>query len=146
MNTEKQVIVLDNKTSITPYINDIINIYKLNKWGDGYDQSVITEMYASVIYRLALNDGKVVGALRAFSDNVVETHILDIAIHPDYIKEGIGSLLMDTIFKEYKNTIIYTKSLNESCDFFSKIGMRDRSSQLKVYVKKPNEEHNLKLA
>ena len=146
MNTEKQVTVLDNKTSISPYINDIANIYKLNKWGDGYDQSAITEMFASVIYKLALNDGKVVGTLRAFSDNVVETHILDIAIHPDYIKKGIGSVLMGAIFKEYENTIIYTKSLNESCDFFSKIGMRDRSSQLKVYAKKPSEKHNLKLA
>lgn len=139
MNTSKQVILLDNKIPIAPYMDDLIDIYKLNKWGDGYNQSIMTKMYSSVIYRIAISNGKAIGALRAFSDNVIETHVIEVIIHPSFQKMGFGSILMNEIFKDYSSTIIYVSSLNESSDFFSKLGMKNKSSQLKSYVKKPDQ-------
>lgn len=125
--------IIGNAIDMAPYAKDISAIYVSVGWGEGYTDEQIRKMYASVIYRLAVVDGVAVGLLRAFSDDVVETHVMELAIHKDHQNKGYGSELLRALMDAYAHTAVYVVTFAENKGFFEKFGLQDKSSRLMVY-------------
>ena len=52
-------------------------------------------------------DDKIVGSVRAYTDENNKCHIGRLVVHPEYRRKGIGNELMNAIEKEFKNSSLF---------------------------------------
>ena len=115
-------------------MRDINDIYESNGWGRGYSDEKIRKMFSASIYRLAVTDGAAVGLLRAYGDNVVETHVTELAVHKNHQGKGYGSLLMKDLLDAFSHTAVYVMAFAENRGFFERFNLKDQSSKFTVYA------------
>lgn len=97
----RHVIIRDMEESDIPSVVEIENISFSTPWSSHSFMKEIHKPYA--ISRVAVTDYRVVGYICA--ERIIdEAHILNLAVHPDYRKMGIGGLLVSTILGELRNT------------------------------------------
>ena len=79
---------------------------------------------ASAVVVFAYVDGQPVGFGRAISDGVYQAAIYEMAIVPEFQKQGIGSRIMRAILERLPgcNVILYASPGKE--DFYRKLGLR----------------------
>nr|YP_010336700.1 GCN5-like N-acetyltransferase [Stylonema alsidii]UNJ15106.1 GCN5-like N-acetyltransferase [Stylonema alsidii] len=68
---------------------------------------------------------KLIGFVRAISDNAFNATIWDMVIHPEYQSQGLGTILMKTIIQELRYLEIDTITLfadAKSIKFYNKLG------------------------
>lgn len=95
------VLIREMRESDIPYIVEIENISFSTPWSS---YSFMREIYKPYsISRVAMVDDRVVGYICA--ERILdEAHILNLAVHPDSRRMGIGSLLVSTVLDELKKT------------------------------------------
>jgi GNAT superfamily N-acetyltransferase len=79
-------------------------------------------------------EGDLVGIARALSDFAIDTKILDMIIHPDYQREGIGKAMMGEIEKLARGTAIYCETEPKNFRFVLGCGYKKRKG-LTVFMK-----------
>ena len=126
--------IIRNGADLSAYLRDINDIYESNGWGRGYSDEKLRKMFSASIYRLAVADGAAVGLLRAYGDNVVETHVTELAVHKNHQGKGYGSLLMNDLLSAFPHTSVYTMAFTENKGFFERFQMKDKSSRFTVYA------------
>ena len=90
----------------------------------------------------ALHRGRLVGAGRAFGDEVDCAVICDLAVHPDFWGNGLGSTILETLMQKVRHhprIVLYAKPGKES--FYMNRGFsRMKTAMLRSFVV-PVERH-----
>lgn len=93
----RHITIRDMKESDIPYVVEIENNSFSTPWSS---HSFLKEIYKPYsISRVATLDQKIVGYI-CVEMIIDEAHILNLAVHPDYRKMGIGSYLVSTMLRE----------------------------------------------
>ena len=73
-------------------------------------------------------DGKLVGIIRAVGDGFSVIFIQDLLVHPDFQRNGIGTLLLKRMLKEYENVYqmhLITEDSEKTVSFYKSLGFTD---------------------
>ena len=73
-------------------------------------------------------DGKLVGIIRAVGDGFSVLFIQDLLVHPDFQRNGIGTLLLKKMLKEYENVYqmhLITEDSEKTISFYKSLGFTD---------------------
>jgi GNAT superfamily N-acetyltransferase len=70
--------------------------------------------------------GELVGLARALSDFAIDTKILDMAIDPDYQRQGLGKKMMRAIEKRARGTTVYCEAERKNFGFAAACGYKKR--------------------
>jgi len=68
-------------------------------------------------------DGRLVGFVRAFSDDVGTTYIAEVCVHPDWQRRGIGRALIGRLVRRFSHTAIWTEAFPNALPLFSSWGI-----------------------
>ena len=87
-------IIFDEKA---PQIDKYWNLFLTNGWNEEYNFS-IKELHKSLLnswYQVsAYKENNLIGSGRVISDGIHHALIVDLIVHPDYQRKGIGSKLL----------------------------------------------------
>lgn len=75
-------------------------------------------------------DGKLVGIIRVVGDGFSVLFIQDLLVHPDFQRNGIGTLLLKRMLKEYENVYqmhLITEDSEKAVSFYKSLGFTDNS-------------------
>ena len=73
-------------------------------------------------------DNKLVGIIRAVGDGFSVLFIQDLLVHPDFQRNGIGTLLLKRMLKEYENVYqmhLITEDSEKTVSFYKSLGFTD---------------------
>lgn len=107
-------------------------------WGKKrkYDMILVKRALKNTSFIVTVRDagGRLIGCVRAFSDDFLFTTIPDIFIRPKYQYHGLGTLLMKKIMGRYAHTKIFFGTHPGCENFYEKLGFE---KGLQSYQKKP---------
>ena len=75
-------------------------------------------------------DDKLVGIIRAVGDGFSVLFIQDLLVHPDFQRNGIGTLLLKRMLKEYENVYqmhLIMEDSEKTISFYKSLGFTDNS-------------------
>lgn len=75
-------------------------------------------------------DDKLIGIIRAVGDGYSVIFIQDLLVHPDFQRNGIGTLLLKRMLKEYENVYqmhLITEDSEKTISFYKSLGFTDNS-------------------
>ena len=75
-------------------------------------------------------DDKLIGIIRAVGDGFSVLFIQDLLVHPDFQRNGIGTLLLKRMLKEYENVYqihLITEDSEKTISFYKSLGFTDNS-------------------
>lgn len=76
-------------------------------------------------------DGTLIGYIRLLTDKAYMFYILDVMVHPDYRKQGIGEAMMEVTVEESKKNgfiKIFLTAIPGSEPFYAKFGFKEGMS------------------
>ena len=81
----------------------------------------------------AYSQNRLVGFARALSDGVCQAAIYDVAVVPEFQRQGIGAQLMDALLSRlsHGNVILYASPGKE--DFYRKLGLRKMKTAMALF-------------
>ena len=68
-------------------------------------------------------DGRLVGLVRAFSDDLTKCYVAEICVHPAWQRQGIGRALVERMVHRFSHTIIHAEAFPESVRLFESCGV-----------------------
>lgn len=117
------------KVGITFNIDNIRELYEDAKWIT-YTKDIENLMKSienSLIVITAWDNDKLVGLVRVVGDGISIIYIQDILVLNSYKRRGIGSKLIEEIFKEYTNIrqiVLLTDDREETRGFYESLGFK----------------------
>lgn len=69
------------------------------------------------------DDGRLIGFIRAFSDNLTKCYLAEICVHPDWQRIGVGSALTEGMVRRFFRTTIYTEAFPNAVPLFDACGV-----------------------
>ena len=106
--------------------DEFIDLSKAAGWGKNrkYDMSKVTQALSDTTLTVVVRDqnNRAIGCGRAFSDDLLMTFIPDIFVHPDFQRQGIGSLIVETLKSKFAHTSFYFGAQAGNETFFEKLG------------------------
>ncbi len=123
--------VIFNET--LPEINDYWNLFQTTGWNKRYqftpddlERAIKNSWHSLSIF----NNKTLIGFGRIISDGIHHAFIVDLIIHPDFQRKGIGSQLLQRLIKQCKDSNlrdIQLFSAKDKCEFYEKFGFEKRS-------------------
>jgi aralkylamine N-acetyltransferase len=84
-------------------IHQLVELYKAQGWwqaGDDSKDHLIPGLIAgSHCFLIATDERSIIGMGRAISDRISDAYIQDLMVRPDYRRQGIGKLLLQTLLE-----------------------------------------------
>lgn len=120
---------IELRTHPRPSAPQAIELFASVGWGkaEDYDPIAWDRSMAKNGYVLGAYDGeRLVGLLRALSDDINDTCITDIVVHPSYQGRGIGTQLVLETLETYAHTAIYVSALASAEGFLVQCGLKKR--------------------
>lgn len=77
--------------------------------------------------------GRVMGAARALSDGVYCATVVDVAIHPDVQRMGLGTAMMEALLSRLPFDKIYLTAVQGKEDFYEKFGFQRQNGAMGLY-------------
>lgn len=68
--------------------------------------------------------GRLVGFVRAFSDDCTKCYVTEICVHPDWQRRGIGCALIEQVVRRFCHTTIYTEAFPDAIPVFEACGVK----------------------
>lgn len=97
-----EIISLRNKDDIYLYKNDIIDLYKANKWSSAEKPDLLLKgLSNSHSLIIATDNDKLIGLGNAISDGSLVVYYPHLIVHPNYHGKGIGKSIVSTLSKIY---------------------------------------------
>ena len=118
------------RTDLKPAAKDAVGLYLSVGWGkiENYSLDAWNVALENNNFLVTAYDGSVlVGLARVLSDNVNDTYITDVVVHPRYQKSGIGRNLVEQVLKSYSHTAVYVCGLSSAEDFIIKCGLKKKA-------------------
>ena len=120
-------------------IEEIIDIYVENAWGESYDTEFVKNYFQNSTYSvfaIDMTSKKLVGFARVLSDNFQTTWLAEIVVSPPFQRRGIGTFLISDIKTVFKHTSIYAETFRGKESFFVKNGINVRKNMIVVSRRK----------
>lgn len=111
---------------------EILGLYESVGWTNYTDKpEMLRNAYLNSlkIYGAYVDD-KLVGIIRAVGDGFSVLFIQDLLVHPDFQRNGIGTLLLKRMLKEYENVYqihLITEDSEKTISFYKSLGFTDNS-------------------
>ena len=111
---------------------EILGLYASLGWTNYTDKpEMLKNAYLnSLKIYWAYVDDKLVGIIRAVGDGFSVLFIQDLLVHPDFQRNGIGTLLLKRMLKEYENVYqihLITEDSEKTISFYKSLGFTDNS-------------------
>lgn len=122
---------------------EIRDIYIENGWGKTTDyqlDDIERAFNHSSFVFCAIENQRIIGFLRGFSDHVFCSWIAEILVLPNRQRQGIGSQLLSQLKKTYGHTAIYSEIFDGTEDFFELNGIT-LSRQMWAVSRRANNEY-----
>ena len=128
-----------------PHVPQVAELEKLCFSDPWSEQSIASELdNILALWYVALEDDRVVGYIG--SQTVCgETDVMNIAVHPDYRRRGIGQILIEELIREVKNlgsislTLEVRSSNAPAVSLYEKLGFSQVGLR-KNYYRNPKED------
>ena len=128
-----------------PHVPQVAELEKLCFSDPWSEQSIASELdNVLALWYVALDDDRVVGYIG--SQTVCgETDVMNIAVHPDYRRRGIGQILIEELVREVKNlgsislTLEVRSSNAPAVSLYEKLGFSQVGLR-KNYYRNPKED------
>ncbi len=128
-----------------PHVPQVAELEKLCFSDPWSEQSIASELdNVLALWYVALDDNRVVGYIG--SQTVCgETDVMNIAVHPDYRRRGIGQILIEELIREVKNlgsislTLEVRSSNAPAVSLYEKLGFSQVGLR-KNYYRNPKED------
>jgi ribosomal-protein-alanine N-acetyltransferase len=128
-----------------PHVPQVAELEKLCFSDPWSEQSIASELdNVLALWYVALEDDRVVGYIG--SQTVCgETDVMNIAVHPDYRRQGIGQILIEELIREVKNlgsislTLEVRSSNAPAVSLYEKLGFSQVGLR-KNYYRNPKED------
>ncbi len=130
------IFISTDKKSVKP--DEAAALYVALGWGTARRYSAVrmkrSLAHCDIVVSARNEAGELIGIARVLSDFALDTKILDMAIDPDYQKQGIGRAMMKKIAALAKGTPVYCETERKNFPFVEKCGYKKRKG-LTVFVK-----------
>src|SRR2546421_272508 len=116
------------RSDVVPDAESILQLYRaapLRRPPDFLER--LRRMYAGSNVVLTAWDGdRLVGILRGLTDGCYDAYLCDMAIHPDYQRQGIGRGLLDFAVRDHDEVqfVLRSSRLATSFDYYEKLGWK----------------------
>ena len=122
-------------------LEQMIELYKANKWSAADKPN---ELFNALINSHSLitawDKDKLIGLGNSISDGYLVVYYPHLLVHPDYQGKGIGKMIMDTMFKKYKDFHMQMLTADgKAIDFYKKVGFVRAGETEPIWVYKGNE-------
>lgn len=111
---------------------EILGLYKSVGWTNYTDNpEMLRNAYLNSlkIYGAYVDD-KLIGIIRVVGDGYSVIFIQDLLVHPGFQRNGIGTLLLKRMLKEYENVYqmhLITEDSEKTISFYKSLGFTDNS-------------------
>lgn len=126
-------------------ILEVVNIEQVSFSTPWSEQSFLRELYRKYsLAKVAVFRDKIIGYICA-DYKLYEASILNLAVHPDYRRWGVATILMNNVINELKNrscVFVYLKvrvSNTGAKEFYNRFGFKAESIR-KKYYSNPDED------
>lgn len=126
-------------------ILEVVNIEQVSFSTPWSEQSFLRELYRKYsLAKVAVFRDKIIGYICA-DYKLHEACILNLAVHPDYRRRGVATILMNNVINELKNrgcVFLYLKvrvSNTGAKEFYKRFGFKAESTR-KKYYSNPDED------
>ena len=109
---------------------EILGLYTSLGWTNYTDNpTMLKKAYLNSlkIYGAYVDD-KLIGIIRVVGDGYSVIFIQDLLVHPDFQRNGIGTLLLKRMLKEYENVYqmhLITEDSEKTISFYKSLGFTD---------------------
>jgi ribosomal-protein-alanine N-acetyltransferase len=131
-----KLIIRDIQEDDLPAVMEIEKISFTAPWSE---QDFLNEMYKkNALSKVAVIEGNIIGYI-SVNYHLHESHILNLAVHPDFRRQGIATILMGDVTKELKKrgcAFMYLKvrvSNTGTQRFYELLGFKVESIRKKYY-------------
>lgn len=119
------VRIYNNKT---PNASDGISLYLDAGWGVARDydgaQQILNAAYKNSHFITAVDNNKLVGMIRYFTDGFHDTQIIECIVLKSYQNHGVAKAMLNELKELYPNTAIYIQSTENYKEAFIKEGFK----------------------
>lgn len=122
-------------------LEQVIELYKANDWSaaDKPDE-LFNALINSHSLITAWNGDKLIGLGNSISDGFLVVYYPHLLILPDYQGKGIGKMIMDRMFKKYKNFHMQMLTADgKAIDFYKKVGFVRAGDTEPMWIYNGNE-------
>lgn len=125
-NTEGIMVNIYNNKK--PNVLDGISLYLDAGWGVARDyagaQKTFDEAYKNSHFITAIDNDKLVGMIRYFTDGFHDTQIIECIVLKSYQKQGIAKAMLNELKELHPGTAIYIQSTENYKEAFIKEGFK----------------------
>jgi ribosomal protein S18 acetylase RimI-like enzyme len=119
--------------------DELSNLYRIAPLGEKSAKDLETAFSNSRYACFAFDGGKLVGAGRALADGIDCSYLCDVAVHPGYQSQGVGTAII-TRLKDlsagHRKIILYANPGKEA--FYRNLGFRRMRTAMAIFR---NQEH-----
>ncbi len=122
-------------------IEHVIELYKANGWSaaDKPDE-LFNALINSHSLITAWDGDKLTGLGNSISDGFLVVYYPHLLVHPGYQGKGIGKMIMDRMFKKYKDFHMQMLTADDKAiDFYKKVGFVRAGKTEPMWIYKGNE-------
>jgi ribosomal-protein-alanine N-acetyltransferase len=126
-------------------IPSLLEIEKISFAAPWSEQDFLSELYRkNALLRVAVFEGNIIGYI-CVSFRAQESHILNLAVHPDFRRRGVATILMDKAMAELKErgcffALLKVRVSNTGAQrFYELLGFKVESIR-KKYYDNPDED------
>ncbi|MDY0193155.1 MAG: GNAT family N-acetyltransferase [Aliarcobacter butzleri] len=114
--------------------NELSNLYKIAPLGDKNTNDLKIAFGNSKYKCFVYDNQKLIGVGRSIADGIDVSYICDVAIHPDYQKQGLGKKIVNKLleFSEGYNKIILFTSMGKE-PFYAKLGFDKMNTAMAIF-------------
>lgn len=105
--------------------NDVTNLFSSIGWGNRDPHDVRAAFNKSTFACFAFDGIKLVGFGRTIDDGKYYATVVDVVVHPEYQRQGVGRQIMQNLQGAMKGFLITTlTAAPEAQSFYAKLGWR----------------------
>ncbi len=133
-----EIKILDSR-DIT--LEQVLELYKANKWSAvDKPNELFNALINSHTLITAWNKDKLVGLGNSISDGFLVVYYPHLLVHPDYQGKGIGKMIVNRMFKKYKDFHMQMLTADgKAIDFYKKLGFVRAGETEPMWIYKGNE-------
>jgi predicted N-acetyltransferase YhbS len=122
------------KTGITQIdFSELSSFYLQAGLGDRPMEMLKNAFSKSYKVLTAYSEGKIVGAGRMLSDGVIYAMIFDVAVLPEFRKQGLGRDIMEKLLDGERDKFVHLTSTFGHEDFYKKLGFKKHKTAFALY-------------
>ncbi len=122
-------------------IEQVIELYKANGWSAADKPDKLFNALINSHSLITAWDGdKLTGLGNSISDGFLVVYYPHLLVHPGYQGKGIGKMIMDRMFKTYKDFHMQMLTADDKAiDFYKKVGFVRAGKTEPMWIYKGNE-------